>query len=705
MAKWKPFDQMKYVGRAIPRTDGPAKVSGSAKFTQDIILPGMLYGKILRSPHAHAYLKNIDTSRAEAHSEVKAVILLDKYTVRYFGEEIAAVAATSPDAAEEALDLIRVVYQQLPYVVTEEDAMAPDAPRIHEEGNVSSSARGDKGKVEELLKASAHVAEDTIRTQVQVHNTFETHSVVCHWEDGKLKVWISTQGVHGARDDFAKLFELDQDKVEAICEYMGGGFGSKFPIGVEGIVAGRLARMTGKPVKVMLSRKEEYLAMGNRPSSIQKFKLGCDKSGKLSAFWLESYGTGGISEDSGFPSPYIYKVPNGAIYRKHSDVRINAGAARPQRAPGHPQSQFGMEIIMDELAEKAGMDPLEFRMINDPDEKRQRQYKIGAERIGWSERRNKVPGSSAGPVKRGIGVGSGTWGGGGAKSTKVQIDIYPDGKVKVATGTQDLGTGIRTLVHQTAAEALGVPMEYITPDIGRSTLPFSTASGGSITTGSVVPAVKNTGDTALARMLETAAPALGVSADELVCEDGVIHSTRDRTKSIKWKDAAALLGSKVLSVTEGWVEGLSSSGVAGCQFIEVEVDMETGRIKPVKVVAVQDFGLVVNMLTARSQIAGGITMGLSWALAEDRTMDPNTGNMVNPNMENYKLAGSLEIPEIDVVIDNMPERGVIGLGEPPRIPTAGALANAVYNAIGARVCRIPMTPDVVLEALANKGGA
>ena len=364
-----------------------------------------------------------------------------------------------------------------------------------------------------------------------------------------------------------------------------------------------------------------------------------------------------------------------------------------------------MDIIMDKMAEQAGIDPLEFRLLNDPNETRQRQYRIGAEKIGYSQKRKKVPGSDKGPVKRGVGIGSCTWGGGGARSTKVQVDIFPDGKVKVSTGTQDLGTGVRTMVHQVTADTLGIQMEYVTPVIGRSSLPFSTGSGGSITTGSVTPAVKNTCDIALAKLFEKVAAALGVGADQLACEDGVIFSTSDKSKSIKWKEAAALLQNQVLSVTDGWVEGLSSSGVAGCQFIEVEVDVETGRITPVKVVAVQDFGLAVNTLTARSQIKGAIIMGLSWALTEDRLMDPNTGRMVNPNMENYKLAGTMEMPEFEVIIDHQPERGVIGLGEPPRIPTAGAMANAVYNATGARMTGMPMTPDVVLGALADKGGA
>jgi xanthine dehydrogenase YagR molybdenum-binding subunit len=705
MAKWKPWDQMKYIGKEITRTDGKAKVTGSAEYTQDVQLPGMLYGMILRSPHAHAYIRSLDLSKAESSPGVKAVINLNKYTVRYYGEEVAAVAATSVEAAEEALNAVKVVYQKLPYAVVEEDAMAANAPRIHEEGNVSWSKSGDKKKVEEIISRSAHVIEDTIRTQVQVHNSLETHGCVAHWEGkDKLKVWISTQAVMGSRDDFAKLFELEQSQVETICEYMGGGFGGKFPIGVEGAVAARLARASGKPVKLMLSRKEEHLCVGNRPSSVRKTKLACDSQGKLSAIMEETYGTGGIAGSAWFPSLYIYHVPEDARYRKHGNVRINAGTSRPQRAPGHPLGNFGMEILMDELAEKAGIDPLEFRMLNDPNETRQRQYKIGAGKIGWNERHKKTPGSGKGPLKRGIGVSSCTWGGGGAKSTIVQVDIFPDGKVKVGTCTQDLGTGIRTVVKQTCAEELGVPMSYVTPDIGKSVLPFSTASGGSITTGSVVPAVKNASDKALAAFLETVAPVLGVDVGDLACEDAVIYAKSDRAKSIKWKEAAALLQNRVISVQDGWSEGLSSSGVAGVQFAEVEVDVETGRIRPVKIVCVQDFGMPMNKLTARSQINGGITMGISWALCEDRTMDPNTGLMVNPNLENYKLAGTMEIPEIEVVIDEMPERGPIGLGEPPRIPTAGALATAVYNATGARIRRMPMTPDVVLEALAEKGG-
>ncbi len=705
MAEWMPLKNRNYVGKRIPRTDGPEKVCGTAKYAYDIVLPGMLYGRILRSPHPHAYIKNIDLSRAKNHPGVKAVIDLNKYTVRYQGDEIAAVAATSADVAEEALRLIKVEYQQLPFVSTEEEALAENAPRVFEKGNVAWERAGNKDEVEKILAASAHVADDEMYSQVQVHNCLETHGCVAQWEgEDKLKVWMSSQGIHGNRGDFASLFEIPEENVEVICEYMGGGFGSKFSIGVEGQLCARLARMAGKPVKLMLNRKDEFLSLGNRPSARMHLQLGCDSSGKITGMWQESYGTGGIGGRAGVPLPYVYQVPKGAYYKKHGHVRINAGTAKAQRAPGHPQAAFGMDIIVDQLAYKAGIDPIEFRIMNDPNETRQRQYKIAAERIGWERKFNKVPGSGDGHKKRGVGVGVCRWGGGGARSTKVTVEIFPDGRVTASTGTQDLGTGVRTMIHQITADALGISMDLVTPRVGRTTYPFSTGSGGSVTTGSVTPALVNTCDGALRQLYEKVAAALGVAPDSLEGNHGVISVRGDSGKSMKWKEACSLLQGQPISVTDGWIEGLNSSGVAGVQIIEVEVDVETGRIKPIKVVAIQDFGLCINRLLSLSQINGAIIMGLSWALSEDRTMDPGTGTMVNPNMENYKLAGTMEMPEFDVIIDEQPERGVIGLGEPPRVPTAGALANAVYNAIGARVTRMPMTPDVVLEAL-KKGGA
>lgn len=703
---WGRPEERYLTGHDVPRVDGPDKVTGKAKYAYDINLPGMLYGKILRSPHPHATVKSVNLAKAKAHPGVKAVLDFEKKTVRYAGEEVAAVAAVSPDVAEEAIRLIEVEYERLPHVVDEEEAMKPEAPKIHQDGNVrprkdDPQIRG--GDPDPVFADPGTVwVEGTYRTQVQTHSCLETHGLVAKWEGDKLTVWTSTQGVFGVRDDLAKFFNVPAANVHAVCEVMGGGFGSKFGAGVEGTAAARLAKESGAPVKLMLSRHEEHLCVGNRPSSVQKIRIGATKEGKLVAFHSKVYGTGGIAGGAGVPLPYVYEsIPN--VKTEHTDVRINAGSSRAMRAPGHPQAAFGMCSAMDELAEKLGMDLLELCRRNESVQNaiRLKQYDIGAERIGWGGR-NKVPGAGPGPKKRGIGLGFGKWGGGGGKGTFAEVVIHPDGTVESKCGVQDIGTGIRTVVGMIAAEELGLHLKDVKALVGDTVLPPGTASGGSRTSPSAAPAVKLAAVNAKEKLFEKLAPALGVTPDKLVAKDGKIGVAGDASKTLDWKSACAQIGSVPISGQSEWAEGLSGSGVAGVQFAEVEVDVETGAVRVVKVVAVQDCGLVLNRLTAISQVKGGVIQGISWALLEDRIMDRPTGLMVNPNLEDYKIAGTLEMPEFDVVLMDMPERGVIGLGEPPVIPTAGAVANAIYNAVGVRFRELPITPDRVLSALMRK---
>jgi xanthine dehydrogenase YagR molybdenum-binding subunit len=486
-------------------------------------------------------------------------------------------------------------------------------------------------------------------------------------------------------------------KVRVICEFMGGGFGSKFPPGGEGIAAASLAREAGAPVKVLLNRAEEQLCAGYRPSSVQRIRVGANRRGKLVAFDMDDYGTGGYSVGASFPSPYIYEdIPN--IRRRHRNVAINAGNARPHRAPGHPQAAYGMEQAMDLLAEKMGMDPLELRKRNDPNEIRQKQYVIGAERIGW-DRRRKNPGSDRGPIKRGLGLGCTRWSGGGWKEAKVDLTINPDGSVEASMGTQCLGTGTRTYIAMIVAEQLGIPLEGVLVRIGDTIYPTGTDSGGSTTAACTAPAIKNGADAALMELFRKVSRKLSASPEELAAGEGRIFVRSAPDRSLKWKEACRLLGKRPITVLGEWSEGLSGSGSAGVQFVEVEVDVETGRVRVIKIAAVHDCGLILNSLTTESQIHGGIIMGLGYALLENRIMDHQAGMLLNPNMGDYKVPGSLEIPEIDVQLMNLPERGVIGIGEPPIIPTAGAVANAVANAIGARVYDLPITPDKVLAVL------
>ena len=709
MASWGEASESRLIGKRISRLSGADKVTGKAKYTFDINRPGMLYGRILRSEVAHAQITALNLSEAEALPGVKAVIPLTEpgKRIRYHGDEIAAVAAETAEIAADALKLIQVDYEELPFVVDVEEAMQEDAPQIREDwpGNQSKPGVREAGDLEAGFAQADVEVEATYHAAVQTHVCLETHGHVAEWDDdGNLTVWASTQAVFGTRRDFARHFNIPENKVRVITEHMGGGFGSKFGPGAEGRAVAELARKAGKPVKLMLTRAAEHLVSGNRPSMTQHVRAGATKAGKLIAYDLRGYGTGGFAGGAGFTGPYVYHVPN---YRAEKfAVAINAGNARALRAPGHPQGAFAMDSLMDELADALGLDPLAFRRMNGDDNERrnrirQQEYTIGAQEIGW-HRRNAVPGSGEGPVKRGIGMGCGLWGGGGGGGTHVRVAIRPDGSVEAVTGTQDIGTGIRTVIAIIVAEEFGLQPEDIEVKVGDTApeLP-SGGSGGSQTIGSVAPVIKTAAIAAKQKLFEKVAPQLQTTPEELRASDGKIYVASDRMKTVTWQQAAGQLGMETISEDGVWDEELRVGDVAGVQFVEVEVDTETGIVKPIKIVAVQDCGMVVNRLTTESQINGAVIMGLSYALFEDRIMDPQTGRQSNANLEDYKVAGTMEIPEI-VAIAYDTERKVTGIGEPPTIPTAGAIANAVHNALGVRIRELPITPDKVLKALAEQ---
>ena len=704
MASWGEASESRLIGKRVTRLSGKDKVTGKAKYTFDINRPGMLYGRVLRSEVPHATVNGIDTRAAEALPGVKAVIPLIEVgkKLRYQGQEIAAVAAETDDIAKDALRLIQVDLEELSFVVTEADAMAEGAPQIREDwnGNQSNPNIREEGELEAGFQEAAIEVEATYHTAVQTHVCLETHGHVAEWEDEQnLIVWASTQAVFGTRNDFAQHFELPANQVRVITEHMGGGFGSKFGPGVEGHAAAELSRITGKAVKLMLTRKDEHLVAGNRPSMTQHVRAGATSDGRLIAYDMRGYGTGGISSGAGFQAPYVYHVPN--FRTERVNVAVNAGNQRAMRAPGHPQGAFAMDCLMDELAEKLGMNPLEFRRINDTSEVRQAQYTLGAQEIGW-HRRNNVPGTGTGAKKRGMGLGSGRWGGGGGRGTEARVTINADGTVEAVTGTQDIGTGIRTAIAIIVAEEFGLAPTDITVKVGDSEpgLP-SGGSGGSQTTASVAPVIKTAAAAAKQKLFERIAPLLEAPVEELRVGTGTIYVVSDRMKTLTWAQATGQLGMESISEGGQWDEELRQGGVAGTQFAEVEVDTETGAIKVLKIVAVQDCGLAINRLTTESQINGGVIMGLGQTLLEERFMDAQTGRMMNANLEDYKVPGTFEIPEIKSIVFDT-HRKVTGIGEPPCIPTLGAIANAVYNAIGVRIRSLPLTPDKVLTALAEK---
>jgi xanthine dehydrogenase YagR molybdenum-binding subunit len=678
----------KQLGKEQVRNDGPVKVTGSAKFASDVQPVGCLYGMILRSPWPAARIRAIDLRSALSVPGIRAALTANDppFTVRYCGEELAAVAGLSKQACLDALKAIKVEVDLLPFVVREETALRDTSPRVFEnQVNAGQPREMQTGEIAAAFQTADKTVEGFFQTQVQLHHCFETHGNAVQLTPDGITCWASTQGVFSVKDGLADNIGVPLDKIHVISEFMGGGFGSKFGAGIEGGLAARLSKEAGNlPVRLMLTRFDEALAVGNRPSSFQKVRLGAKKDGTLVAYELEAFGTAGYASGgvtggggggAGFPAPYIYRVPNTGV--RQTTVAINAGSARAMRAPGHPQASFGMESILDEMALALGMDPVELRIKNDPSEIRRQQYQIAAERFGWNAKYRSA-GSSEGPLKTGIGCAGATWGGGGQRS-EAEVRINPDGTVEVRCGTQDLGTGTKTLIAIVAAEVLGLEPAAISVKIGDTTFPPSGGSGGSTTAASVAPAVYDACQNALA---------------DLASASGMTDPTGSN-----WRSATARLQINPIVARGRWKEGLSSRGVGGVQMAEVEVDIETGFVRIKRIVCVQDCGLVVNRLACMSQINGGIIMGIGFALYEERILDSQTGVVLNPNFETYKLPGAADVPDLDVILQDMPERGVIGIGEPVTIPTAAAIANAVSNAIGKRVTRLPITPSQVLGLL------
>ena len=458
------------LGTSVKRLDGPDKVTGRAKYTFDINRPGMLYGRIVRSPHPHARVVSVDLSAARRAPGVKAALVwkdpadTKNNQVMFQGDEVAAVAADTEERAIDAARLIKVEYEVLPHVTVVEQALAGTAPEVFTGGNVQQGQTQEAGDLAAGFAAAAHTIDETYSTHVITHACMESHGTVCEWDGDKLTAWISTQGINSARENFATALAIPQSSVRVICQYMGGGFGSKLALGAEGLICAKLAKEANAPVKLMLDRKEEHLATGNRPSAAARIKAGVTADGIITAFDAESWGTGGAGAAAGFPLPYIYRIANRR--RTHKDVFINTGQQRPMRAPGHPQGSFITEIMMDELADEVNMDPIDFRLKNLPPEAPNAMWgsylREGQTAFGW-DKRHPTGDRTPGPIKTGMGAAIGTWGGGGRGPSQAHCEIASDGGVIMRIGTQDLGTGTRTLVAIVTGESLGLQPSQITP--------------------------------------------------------------------------------------------------------------------------------------------------------------------------------------------------------------------------------------------------
>ena len=695
---WGPNDKHTLLNHRMTRVDGPLKATGAALYTYDQRLPGMLYGRILRCPHGHARVTKLDTEAASKIPGVQAIIQAPLTELRFAGAPVAAVAAATPEIAGDALRAIKVTYEVLPHVVHAQAAIRPDAPKVvAEESNLQEKAKnGDQAKAEAAFATADAIVEGEYISQRIHHACLETHGMVVDYRGGdSATIYASTQGTFTIPGDAAKELGLEQSKVISSVEHMGGGFGSKFGIGIEGMLACRLSKQTKLPVKLMLTRYDEFVMAGNRSGSWQKLKAGVKNDGTIVAMQARQYRLGGIGQGSQAGQPYIYRM--GDTYREIYALHTNEDSSIAMRAPGHPQASFAVESLVDELAYKIKMDPVAFRKKNLRDEVYHRQLDRGAKEIGWS-RRNPVAGGNPGPLKRGMGCAVGTWGGGGNNQCKVDVSVSRDGSILVAVGTQDLGTGTRTYTRAIVAEELGLGINDVKEQIGNSKLGSANPSGGSTTAPSLSPSVKDAAIKARMMMAERVAPLLGnPKPEEVVFSGGAVSA---KGQSISWKQAAAALPAAGITSHGEWRADLQARGVHGVAFAEVEVDVETGYIRPIKMVHIQDGGLPLNRLTMESQINGGMIQSLGMAFYEGRVMDAQLGMQLNPGFGDYKLPGSLEMPEMVPIIDDDDKReAVIGIAEGCIIPPLGALVNAVFNATGLRIRELPITPDKILMAL------
>lgn len=706
-AKWPPLDKCLLIGKRINRVDGPMKTTGAAKYSYDINLKGMLWAKLVTSPHPLATLESIDPSAAKAMPGVDAVWVDDSLIgkeLQYVGQIVACVAARTEEIATEAATKVKVTYKPQAHEVRDNDpALSKDRPSKREDGKVDEAL----GKAE-----VTHSGEYSI--PVITHCCLEPHGQVTDWRDGVMTIWPSTQNVSRYADRMGETMGVEQNKIKVDCQYMGGGFGSKFNFDKWGTIGGILAKQTGKPIKLMLERDLELMIAGNRPSAFATIKVGAQKSGLITAVDAEVWGTGGSGGYNAPPIPYVFtKIPNQRLVGK--GIRTHRGGQRAWRAPNHPQGCFLTMSALADTAAKIGMDALDFFMLNaqqtDRPEVYREELKIAADLIHYSKKKHLNGDKTPGPIKRGIGIAMHTWGGRGHPSD-CDVTINPDGSVDVKIGTQDLGVGTRTVLGQVVGETLGLPLEAINVQIGKNDLPVSGASGGSTTIGGISASSRLAATAALNALLDVVAPKLGVKPDDLDARDRYIRQIDRSSNSIGWKQACALLGPNPITkrgtTVPGDAEkmGLISAQVGGVQMADVSVDIETGIVTMNEMVAVQDCGLIINMKLTESQVYGALIMGITYSLFEEAVYDSKTGQMLNADMEFYRLAGIKDVGMLKVHMmtgKGYDERGVIGIGEPPVISPGAAIANAVANACGVRVPHLPLTPDRVIAAL-QKGG-
>ena len=685
----RPINMGKSVADDASRLDAIAKVTGRAWYGRDYYMDNSLYVGLIRCPVGVGRMTGADEGAARATPGVVEV-QIDRREGTYAGQPVGRIAADSKTSLRRAMRALNATWEAGPCKTEIEHAM--EEPPATDDATAA------------LLDGADHVLEAVYSTPVQTHSPLETHGAVVDHGGDRAVIYSSTQGVQSAADGLEDALELKRSQYEVRCEYIGGGFGSKLNgAGREGIAAAQVSKAHGRPASCFTDRDEEHLDTGNRPSSRTWVRVGFNNDGSIVGGHVHTWGGVGVARRGGGVSCPSGHYDLGRIQKGqggHTDVQLNAGAPRPFRAPGRPQGVFAEELIVDEIAAISGADPLAMRLRMETSEARKEMYELGAKLVGWDSRATN--GSGDGVIKRGIGMGGTAWGRFPARA-EAEIVIHRDGSIEARTGTQDIGTGMRTVAGVLCAEHLGVPLEFVDVAIGKSTLPTGPGSGGSMTSHNVAPAMIAAAEDAKAKLLDAIADQLGVPSRDLDLIAGQIIQRGE--PAMDFNEACAklpreqIIGRGEISRNGGAQQHVGEGHSDGVQFVDLSVDTETGLIKVNRVVAIQACGRVICRKTAESQIIGAVIQGLSYALFEHKMLDPNTGSMVNANLEQYKILGTNDMPLIEPVLWTKGQTGVRSLGEPPTIPTAGATACALLNAIGAPVRHLPLTPDKVLEAI------
>jgi len=706
---WPPGPQ-EIVGRPATRVTGPLRARGEARYTADLQLPGMLQTAVLRSPHAYARAKSIDFERALEAPGVRAAIGPgDAHMLTaepgYQGEAVAAVAADTFGQARAALALVEVEWE------VHEPLTDPDEA-VRRRQLVGEEIRYERGDVDKALAEADVVVEAEFRTQTVLHNSFETHQSVCEWRGDSLDVYISTQFIWGVRDEVASQLDLPPDKVRVVCEFMGGGFGSKNGAGDHTYIAAELAKRTGRPVRCALTRREENLATGNRNATIQRLTGAARSDGTLVALvgeYVNETGWSGWTSPTDGPMQMLYDCEN--VRTVLWPAKLNTPPMKAFRAPGFVEGTFGLECLLDQLAARLEIDPLELRRRNYAHSTDDRPYSSKNlmecyERAEphW-QRREEVHARSEEPWKRGVGLASQVWYGGGGPPSYAWVRMGSDGRATVVTAMQDIGTGTATAMTQIAAEELGLPLDRVEVVLGDSARgPYASISAGSSTTPSMGPAVRSAAADAARQIVEIAAQRYDKEERTLSLKGGKVVSTDGGSWPIEevvgLLEDAQILGKGARGPNPAGMQVLTF----GVQVAEVAVDVETGEIRVERVAAIHDVGRVINPLGASSQVEGGIIQGIGHTLSEDRLIDPESGAVLTPTLDAYKLPTIADVPEIvtellDIPDEHLTNLGSKGLGEPPIVPTAAAIANAIRDATGADVRSLPITREEMLRAL------